>query len=137
MSLGVFYLLLTGFDVPDTPGSDYLHIGRESLYRELETHLIVALARAAVADSVCALGLGYLNESLRDYRAGKRGAEKIVALVYGAGFQCREDVVLNELLFKILNIELGSAGLESLLLESVELRALATSAETATTSQLL
>ena len=125
MSLGVFYLLLTGLDVPDTPGSDYLHIGRESLYRELETHLIVALARAAVADSVCALGLGYFNESLRDYRACKRGAEQIVTLVYGAGFKCREDVVLNELLFKILNIELGSAGLESLLLESVELRALA------------
>ena len=54
--------------------SDYLHIGRESLYRELETHLIVALARAAVADSVCALGLGYLNEMcIRDSTRGEAG----------------------------------------------------------------
>ena len=63
---GVFYLLLTGFDVPDTPGSDYLHIGCESFYRKLETHLVVALACAAVADGVRALGFGYFNESLRD-----------------------------------------------------------------------
>ena len=125
MSLGIFDFFLTALYVPLTPGCDDRHIGCESLYRKLKTNLVVAFARAAVADSVCALGLGYLNESLRDYRTGKRGAEQIVALVYGAGFKCREDVVLDELFFEILNIELGSAGLESLLLESVELRALA------------
>ena len=104
--LGVLYLLLTGFDVPNPPGGDYLHLGGERLYRKLKPYLIVALAGAAVADSVGALGLGYLDELLCDYRAGEGGAEQIFLLINRACLNGGEDVVADEFILEVGNIEL-------------------------------
>ena len=124
MSLGVFYLLLTGFDVPDTPGSDYLHIGCESLYCKLETHLIVALAGAAVADGIRAFLDGDIGQSLCNAGACKAGAQQVV-LVLCTELQGGEDVVLHKILLQIQNVQLGSAGSLGLFLQAVQLGALA------------
>ena len=62
--LGVGDLLLTRLDVPLPPRGDDGHIGSEVLDGQLKTHLIVALAGAAVGDGVRALLLGDLDEAL-------------------------------------------------------------------------
>mgnify|MGYP000570979564 CR=1 FL=1 len=66
MSLGVVYFFITRFYVPLTPRSYDLHLGSECFKSKLETNLIVALAGAAVANSVCALiFLLYRQDPLR------------------------------------------------------------------------
>ena len=93
--LGVVDLLVTALDVPLTPGSDDGHIGAEGLQGQLETHLVVALAGAAVADGVLC-----------------------------AELQGGEDVVLDEVLLQVEDVQLGSAGSLGLLFQTVQLSTL-------------
>ena len=62
--LEVLDLLLAAGYVPDAPGSDHFHLGGEGLDRQLEAHLVVALARAAVGYGRAALGQGGFGEAL-------------------------------------------------------------------------
>ena len=64
VSLGVVDLLVTALDVPLTPGSNDGHIGAQGLEGQLKTHLIVALAGAAVADGICTLLDGDIRQCL-------------------------------------------------------------------------
>ena len=121
---GVVDLLVSGLDVPHAPGRDDLHIRRERLDCQLEPHLIVALAGAAVADGVRPLGARDLDDALGDDRARERRAQQVVALVDGAGLEGGVDVVGDEFLAQILHIELGGAGLDCLFLQPVQLGAL-------------
>ena len=122
--LGVVDLLLAGLDAPLTPRGDDRHLRRKRLDRQLETHLIVAFARAAVADRVRTLGQRDFNNPLGDHRPRKRRAQQIFALVHRARLHRGEDVVLDEFLLQILDIQLGGAGLDGLLLQAVQLGAL-------------
>ena len=120
MRLGILDLFLTGLDIPDTPRSDDGHVGGEVLDRQLKTNLIVALAGTAVADRVGALLEGDLDETLGD--AGTRGGgTQQVFLVYGARLHGGDDKVVDILLGLVEDIELGSAGLERLFLQALEL----------------
>ena len=119
--LGVVDLLLAALDVPDSPGSDDGHVGGEGLHGQLEANLIVALAGAAVGDGVRALRLGDLHQALGDDRAGHGGAQQVGVLILRAHLHAGEDHVLDELLVQILDVELGGAGLEGLLLQTVQL----------------
>src|SRR5699024_5824694 len=64
VGLSVLNLLLAGLEIPNAPGGDDLHVGGVGLNGQLETHLVVALAGAAVADGVGALFLGDLHNAL-------------------------------------------------------------------------
>ena len=122
--LGVGYLLLAGLYVPLAPGGDDGQLGREVLERELKAHLVVALARAAVADGVRALGDGYLRQALGYDRPCQRGAEHVV-LVLRARLHGRDDEVVHELVRQVLDVELGGAGLYRLFLQALQLVRLA------------
>ncbi len=124
MSLSVVDLLVTALDVPFSPGSDYLHIRCESLDSQLESYLIVALAGAAVADSVSALSESDLSDSLCDDRTSERSTEHISVLIDCASLNSGINIILDEFFLQVSNDELGSACLYSLLLKSVELCAL-------------
>ena len=121
--LGVVDLLVTALDVPLTPGSDDGHIGAESLQGQLETHLVVALAGAAVADGVCAFLDGDVGQSPCDAGTCEAGAQQVV-LILCAELQGGEDVVLDEVLLQVEDVQLGSAGSLSLLFQTVQLSTL-------------
>ena len=116
----VLYLLLAGLDAPLTPGSDDRHIRCKVLNGKLEAYLVVALTRAAVADGIRALLLCDIDKCLRDARTCMAGTEQIL-LVYRARLHGRNDVVVNIVVGKIEDIELGGTGLECLLLQTVKL----------------
>ena len=120
----VFDLLFAALDVPDPPGCDDRHFGRERLDRQFETHLIVALARAAMADRVGALFLGDVHDRLCNDGTRKRRAEQIFVLIDGACLHGREDIVLDKFLLQIEHIEFGRARLLCLFLQSVQFRSL-------------
>ena len=114
---------LAGLDIPLTPGCDDGNVGAEVLESELETNLVVALTGAAVSNSVSAFLLGDFNDTLCDYGAGERGAQQIL-FVLGAGLESGEDILVNELVGEVFDVELGSAGFESLFFQTVKLVAL-------------
>src|SRR5580658_8181642 len=66
------------------PRRDDLQVRRESRERQLEAHLVVALAGRAMRDSVGAFRARNLDQFLGDNRPRDRGAEQVVALVDGA-----------------------------------------------------
>ena len=123
VSLGVVDLLVTALDVPLTPGSDDGHIGAQGLEGQLKTHLIIALAGAAVADGVCAFLDGDVGQSLCDAGTCEAGAQQVV-LILCAELQGGEDVVFDEVLLQVEDVQLGSAGSLSLLFQTVQLSTL-------------
>ena len=123
VSLGVVDLLVTALDVPLTPRSNDGHIGAQGLEGQLKTHLIIALAGAAVADGICTFLDGDIRQSLGDAGTCKAGAQQVV-LVLCAELQGGEDVVLDEVLLQVEDVQLGSAGSLSLLFQTVQLSTL-------------
>ena len=91
--------------------------------RQLETNLIVALAGAAVADRVCAFLERNIYDALCDDRACERSTEQVL-LIGCARLYGRNDIVVNKFLSQVLDVQLGSAGLERLLFQTVQLGAL-------------
>ncbi len=108
MLLRVSDLLVARFDVPNSPRCDYFQFGSKCFNRKLKTNLIVSLARAAVADSVCVFFLGDLDKSLC-YRRTRKGRAKQITLVLSTRFKGGEDEVVYEFILYILYVELGSA----------------------------
>ena len=123
VSLGVVDLLIAALQIPLTPGSDDGHVGAEGLEGQLETDLVIALAGAAVADGVGALGDGDVSQGLGNAGTGEGGAQQVI-LILGAELQGGEDVVLHEVLLQVQDVQLGSAGLLGLLFQAVQLGAL-------------
>ena len=123
--LGVFDLLLAGLDIPDTPGGDDLHVGVEGLDGQLEANLVIALAGAAVADSRAVFSMGDLHQALGDQGTGKGGTQQVLALVHRAGLQGRPDEVLHKFLAQVGDVQLLRAALGSLLVQGLQLLALA------------
>ena len=124
VGLGVVDLLVTAFDVPLSPGSDDGHLGSEALDGQLEAHLVVALAGAAVGDGVGAFGLGDLHQLLGNDGPGKGGAQQVL-LVLGAHHHGGDDDVVHHLVHQVRHVQLGGAGLDGLLLQALQLVVLA------------
>ena len=77
----------------------------------LETHLIVTLAGAAVGDGVGAELVGGAHEVLGDQRTGDGGDQRVHALVHGVGLQGLHAVLVGELVAGVNHIRLdGTAG---------------------------
>ena len=106
MRFGILNFFLTGLYVPNSPGSDDFHFGSKRFYCKLKSDLIVALARAAVADGVGTLSLCDFNNSLCDYRACKRCAEQIILFINRACFKGGENIVAYKFVLKIFDIKL-------------------------------
>ena len=136
MGLGVVDLLVTALDAPLTPRGDDGHIGGQRFQGQLKADLVVALAGAAVADGVGVLLLGDLGQRGGDAGTRVGGAQQVV-LILGVGLQAGPDVVFDVVLLQVEDVQLGRAGLDGLLLQAVQLGALADVAGDSDDSQLL
>src|SRR4029077_5940939 len=82
--------------IATAPRRDHLEIRREARERQLESHLVVALAGASMRDGVGAVLARDLDQLLRDYRPRDRGAEQVVAFVNRVRAQDWKDEVGRE-----------------------------------------
>ena len=76
-----------------------------------------------MADRVCAFLERNIYDALCDDRAREGSAEQVL-LIGCARLDGRNDIVINKFLGQILDVQLGSAGLERLLLQTVQLSTL-------------
>ncbi len=74
---------------PHPHRGEHLEVGGEGAHADLEAHLVVALAGAAVRDRVGAELTGRDDEVLGDHRARERGHERVLALVERVGPRAR------------------------------------------------
>ena len=118
---GVIDFLAATLDIPDSPRRDHRHIRRKRLDRQFEPNLIVALAGAAVADRVRALRLGDFHQPLCDHRTRKRRAQQIDIFIFRARLHTWEHVIFDKFLRQIFYIQLGSARLDRLFLQTLQL----------------
>ncbi len=122
---GVVQGVLAAADGPLAPRGDDAQPRVERHDGQLEAHLVVALAGAAVRDGVSALQLGDLDHALGDQRPGDAGAQQVLALVDRAGLHHGVEVVGDELLAQVFDVDLAGAGGEGLLLQAAQFLALA------------
>ena len=111
--------------MPDAHRRDDLEARVERVDRDVEPHLVVALAGAAVRDRVGALALGDLDQELRDQRSGERGRQRVGALVQRAGLERAPDVLLTEGLARVDDVRLRRAGRHRAPLDALAQRAAA------------
>ena len=81
----VFDGVLARDDVPFAPRRDHRQMRRQRLVGQLETHLVVALAGAAVGQRVAAGGQRHFHLFLGQQRPRDGGAQQILVLVDAAG----------------------------------------------------
>mmetsp|Transcript_45597 Transcript_45597/g.73508 ORF Transcript_45597/g.73508 Transcript_45597/m.73508 type:complete len:302 (-) Transcript_45597:278-1183(-) len=98
----------------DPPGHHAVEPGAESVGRQFETHLVVALAGGAVGHILAALLLCDGNHGLGDARTRERGAEQVARLINCVGADNGEHVVLHEILLQIKHVTLFGARCKSL-----------------------
>ncbi len=90
-------------ELPLAPRRDDLDLRVQRIGRELEPHLIVALAGRAMRDRVRAGLPRDLDEALGDERPGDGGAEQILPLIDRVGAEHREHEVAHEFLAHVLD----------------------------------
>ena len=98
----------------------HLQLGRQSLRRNVEADLVVALAGAAVGDALGVLLAGHLHQHGRDQGAADGGGQRVFLLVDGAGLKGGPDEELQELLLAVDHIGGAGAYLEGALLDRVQ-----------------
>src|SRR5262249_2219351 len=111
-------------ELPFAPGGDDAELGGEGRIRELEAHLVVALAGGAMGHGVGTFLARDLHLTPCDQRSGDRGPEEVLVLVDGSRAEHREDVVPGELLPQVLDDRLAGSRLAGTLGEPRQLRAL-------------
>ena len=112
--------LFTGLDIPLTPRSDDRHLRCEVLYGQLETNLIVSLTGASVTDGIGLFLLRYLYQSLRVARSCGTGSQQVL-FVNCTGLHGRDDEIIHIFIRQIQNVQLGCAGLNGLLFQTIQL----------------
>ena len=117
--------VLARHDVPFAPRRDHRELRREREIGELEAHLIVALAGAAVRERIGAEPFGAPHLTGRDQGSRQRGAEQVAALVDGSGAQRGEAEVAHERQAQVLHHHVARAELAGPGFESFQLGALA------------
>src|SRR5205823_6442839 len=96
----------------------------ERARRDVEPHLIIALARAAVGDGGRLLDRGNLDELPRNEWPAERGAHRIPIFVDRAGLEGSEDIVARELLADVEDMCAHGAGGEGSVAHVLELPSL-------------
>ena len=110
--------------LPLTPWSNDREVRCERLDRQLEAHLVVALARRAVRDGVRALLLRDFHKSLGDQRTRERRTQEIFPFVDSLRLERRPDVVFEKFLRKVFDVCLRCAGLQRLVMHGSDFVAL-------------
>jgi hypothetical protein len=98
---GILDLLVAAESHPDAHRRDDLQVGVERLDRDIEAHLVVALAGAAMGHGIRLLAVRDLHQELRDQGTGKRRGERIRILVHGVRLEARHAEILDEALARI------------------------------------
>ena len=99
---------------------DDLEIGRQRLDRDVEAHLVVALAGAAVRDVAGAFLAREVDQQLGDQRPSQRRGQRVHVLVQRAGLQRRKDEIADERRFGVHDERLDRARAERFLTHDVE-----------------
>src|SRR5579872_34090 len=81
-----------------------LQLGGQPREGQFEAHLVVALAGAPMPHCVGTLSACDLSQLLGDDGARDRGAEQVVAFVYGVGAHDRENEIARELLAQVYKV---------------------------------
>ena len=92
---GEFDLLRTAH-LPVADRGHHLKLGSQGCGGDVEAHLVVALAGAAVGDRRGALVAGHVDQDLGDQRSGQGGGQRVGALVHRRGGQAGEAELLDE-----------------------------------------
>ena len=103
VSVGVGQQFFTREQIPLSPRGDHFDVGHQGIGSKLKTHLVVALARGAVADGV---GVGFLrnfHQSFGNQGPGNGGAQQILTFVQGVGPEHGKDKISHELFAQIFN----------------------------------
>ena len=108
-------------DVPFAPRRDHRQLRRQRLVGELEAHLVVALAGAAVGQRVAAGGQRHFHLLLGQQRPCDGCAQQVLVLVDAAGAHQLPEVLGDELLAHVLDVHFRSAGLARLLFQAGQL----------------
>ena len=103
VGLGEFQQLGARGQIPEPPRRDDLDLGVERIGRQLEAHLIIALAGCAMADGIGAGHRCNLDQPLGDQGPRDRGAEQIQPLVKRIGAEHRENEIAHEFLAQIFD----------------------------------
>src|SRR5581483_9464517 len=112
--------LLLAAPAPLAHGRDDLQVGGQRAHRDVEAHLVVALAGAAVRHGGRTLLPRVVHEDLGDERPRQRGGERIGVAVDGARLQRGEDEVAHEQVFGVHHVGRGGARAQRLLADRRE-----------------
>ena len=107
---GVGDRILARADVPLAPGGDDLQARIERGVGQLEAHLVVALAGAAVGDGIRAVLLRRQDLVLGDQRPGDGSPQQILPFIDCPGAEQRENVIAREFLAQVLADQPARAG---------------------------
>ena len=116
----IFDLVFTGFHFPgiQSPGSDDLHFRRQCFYSQFKTHLVVAFACCAMADSCCAFLFCDLHQSFCDDGTGHGCTQEVFAFINSVGLDAGVDGIHDKFFCQVFDIQLGSACGKSLLFQA-------------------
>ena len=117
--------LVVAVHAPFSDRSHDLQVRRESRRRDVEAHLVVALAGAPMRDGLRTLAARDLHHHRRDQRPAQRGRERIFLLVDSASLQRRPDEHLEEGKASIGDVSRGRARLQRPSLDRVQVLFLA------------
>ena len=92
-----------------------LEIGREGSYTHVEPDLVVTLAGAAVSNCLCPLLAGGVHQQPGYQRAGERGGESVLSLIYRVRLEGREHEIADESLLRVQDQRLDGSNLQRLL----------------------
>ena len=112
--------LVVAAHAPLPGGSEHLDLRGEGRGTDVEAHLIVALACAAVGDRVGLLLLSDTHQVLHDQRTTQGGRERVDAFVEGTCLERWPDVFGDELVARIENVRANGADIECTLPRTFE-----------------
>ena len=108
--------------MPLPPRGDHPHTGCEALNGQLKAHLVVALSRTTMADSVRAFLQRDFHKPLGNARAGCGRAQE-VSLVVSPCLHGRDEVVVHVVVTEVFHIQLRRACRQRLFLKPFQLDA--------------
>ena len=120
MFFSVLHFIFSGLHVPDSPGSDDLHMRSECFDGQFETNLVIALAGSAVADSVSAVFLGHVDEAFADERTSEGGAQEVLAFIDAVSFQYVVSVFFDEFFSYVEGFSDGCTGFQRFFMDGIE-----------------
>src|SRR5262249_3953755 len=99
--------------------------GVQRLESDVETDLVVALARTAVGHGPSLVLVGGIDHQLGDERPAQGGGQRVLAFVYGAGHEGGEDKIIDEHVAGINGHGIHGSRLEGFLANELDIFALA------------